>query len=319
MNIKKHIIIVYFFIFLILIFFIIFIINKSNKEDLDVNKLTNDPTLVVNNDIIIDDNFIPTCKNIHRINTMQEIKKYIYSIDKNAYVSINDLNLSKLASKDLTLDLHSKEPKILIFHTHSQEAFIDSKVGNPDESVVALGSKLAEILVNDYKIPVVHDKGEYDIKDGKLVRNQSYENMDIAIRKILEKYPSIEVTIDLHRDGVDKNTHLVKKINNKNFAKIMFFNGVTKYNNNGEPVDIPGLVNPYVQDNLAFSLQMFLNMNEKYPGLTRKNYIKPYRYSLHLKPRSLLVEVGAQTNTLEEALNSMNILAEVLVDVLQKK
>ena len=72
------------------------------------------------------------------------------------------------------------------------------------------------------------------------------------------------------------------------------------------------LANPYIEDNLALSFQMQLAAAEYYPGLTRKIYLKGYRYNLHLKPKSMLVEVGAQTNTFQEALNAMEPLSDIL-------
>ena len=76
------------------------------------------------------------------------------------------------------------------------------------------------------------------------------------------------------------------------------------------------LQNPYLTDNLAFSLQMQLKAAEKYPGFTRRIYLRDYRYNMHLCPRSLLVECGAQTNTVEEAQNAMEPLADLLYCVL---
>ena len=93
----------------------------------------------------------------------------------------------------------------------------------------------------------------------------------------------------------------------------MFFNGLSQTPDG--PVEY--LENPYREDNLAFSLQMQLNAQAYFPGFTRKIYLKGLRYNLHLRPRSALIEVGAQTNTFEEALNAMEPLAELLDMVLQ--
>ena len=262
--------------------------------------------------------FLPTFDNIERINTMEAVTKYIYNIEPTAYVSYDDVNPQKLLGTDVKVDLVGNEPKILIFHTHSQEFFIDSNADDPNESIVGVGERLANILAENYSVPVVHDIGSYDMKDGKLVRGSSYENMEPAVSKILEKYPSIEVIIDLHRDGVADHMRLVKEVNGKETAKIMFFNGITKYNDNGIPKELKELENPYLPENLALSLRLFLTANELYPGLARKNYIKPYRYSLHFKPLSMLVEVGANTNTLEEAMNAMEPLAHIIMSTLGK-
>ena len=77
----------------------------------------------------------------------------------------------------------------------------------------------------------------------------AYDYSEAAVRKILEENPSIEVLIDLHRDGVAEDTRLVTEINGKQTARIMFFNGLSRTRTNGE---ISYLKNPYIQDNLAF-------------------------------------------------------------------
>ena len=99
----------------------------------------------------------------------------------------------------------------------------------------------------------------------------------------------------------------------------MFFNGICRLNKNGALQSIQSLPNQYITDNLAFSFNMQLVANKLYPGFTRRIYINAYRYSLHMLPKSLLIEVGAQTNTKEEVLNSMDILAEILADVIKPK
>ena len=129
----------------------------------------------------------------------------------------------------------------------------------------------------------------------------------------MNQHPSIEVVIDLHRDGVPETAHLVTNINGKQTAKIMFFNGLSRTKTNG---DIAYLKNPYIQDNLAFSLQMQLKAQEMYEGFTRRIYLKGYRYSLHMMPKSLLIEAGAQTNTVQETKNAMELLANILAKVL---
>lgn len=260
--------------------------------------------------------FIATFENINTLTTMGDLIANLYSIEYNAYVTLNDLNVYRLANMDLSVELSYIEPTILIFHTHSQEDFIDSRPRVVEDTIVGVGQRLAQILTEQYNISVIHDTGQYDVVEGEVVRIGSYERMEPAIRQLLEIYPTIEVLVDLHRDGVPEHIHFVTEIDGRQTAKLMYFNGITRLNEGGMLVDT-GLVNPYLEENLAFSLQMQLTTNELFPDLTRRIYIKPYRYSLHMKPRSLLVEVGANTNTVEEAMNAMIPLAEVLVRVLK--
>ena len=91
------------------------------------------------------------------------------------------------------------------------------------------------------------------------------------------------------------------------------FNGLSYIRKKGE---ISYLENEYIQDNLAFSFQAQVAANEYYPGIARKIYLKAYRYNLHLRPRSMLIELGAQTNTVEEIMNACEPLAHIISIVL---
>jgi stage II sporulation protein P len=235
-----------------------------------------------------------------------------YVVDSSTTIKSSDLNAKELLAKDLSVESDAEGPQILIYHTHSQEGYQDSVEGDASTSVVALGERLAELLTEQYGFSVLHHTGEYDVGD----RDHAYSNAAPALEKILSENPSIEVVIDLHRDSVADDTHLTTTVNGKKTAKIMFFNGLCRTTASG---DLTGLTNPYLQDNLAFSLQMQLAAAEKYPGLTRKIYLKGYRYNMHYCPKSLLVEVGAQNNTFEEGMNAMEPLAELLAEVLLAK
>ena len=234
-----------------------------------------------------------------------------YRIDRTTTISSDQLNAAELLAKDLTINTDAGGPVILIYHTHSQEGYADSD-GTEAMTVVGLGDYLATLLQEIYGIPVLHDKGQYDLPS----RDSAYSKAEPAITQILKDNPSIQVVIDLHRDGVAEGTRLVSQVNGKDTAKIMFFNGLSRTTANG---DISYLPNPYIQDNLAFSLQMQLAAAELYPDFTRPVYLKGYRYNMHLCPKSLLVEVGAQTNTFAEAKNAMEPLAHLLAQVLLKQ
>ncbi|WP_341877433.1 stage II sporulation protein P [Defluviitalea saccharophila] len=253
-----------------------------------------------------------------QLRSIDFLQRNLYNFEGDLKLTYADIPAVDLINRDISLKKQSNKPQILIFHTHSQEHFADSDPNQLDDGVIGLGETLAKILHEEYGIGVLHNKGQYDVVQGKLMRDGSYERMEPAIRKILQQNPSIEVIIDLHRDGIEKGK-LVTKVNGKPTAKIMLVNGICKTMKNGKLTDLTSLPNPYLKDNLAFSLQMQLKANELYPGLMRKIYIKPYRYSLHMLPKSLLVEVGANTNTVEEARNAMAPLAKILCEVLKVK
>lgn len=251
-------------------------------------------------------------QSIDKLRDFEYLLSNFYTVDSSTMIGAEQLNVDDLLGRNMKISREGNEPKILIFHTHSQETFVDSVPGDISTGIVGIGQYLTELL-NAKGIPTLHDFGVYDIINGKLDRSEAYENAEASIRPILEANPSIEVAIDLHRDGVAETTHLVTQINGKPTARIMYFNGLSRSRTNG---DITYLYNPYIQDNLAFSLQMQLASERMYPSFVRHIYLKAYRYNLHLLPKSLLIEAGAQTNTVEEMKNAMEVLADTLCEVL---
>ena len=235
--------------------------------------------------------------------------KHFYSVHTSTTAGRDLMNARDLLSRDMTMKGDDSKPQILIYHTHSQEAYKDS---GPGQTVVGIGDYLTRLLeAKGYN--VYHDKSVYDLKNGQLDRRKAYNYALDGITNILQQNPSIEVVLDIHRDGVGENLHLVTQVDGRDTAQIMFFNGLSQTPEG--PIEY--LQNPYREDNLAFSLQMQLGAAAYYPGFTRKIYLKGLRYNEHLRPKSSLIEVGAQTNTYEEALNAMEPLSELLDMVLQ--
>ena len=248
---------------------------------------------------------------------LQQLSDYDYllnqyfTVDASTTADARLLDASKLLTEDLSIRKNPQVPQILIYHTHSQEEFADSVPGDTKTSIVGMGEVLTEAL-QGYGYQVIHDTGVYDLIDGVLDRSAAYDYARVAVENILQEYPTIEVIIDLHRDGVD-GQKFVTEIDGKPTSMIMFFNGISR-NSQDEPIAY--LANPYTQQNLAFSLQLELAAREKYPGYTRNIYLKAERFNLHLRPRSLLVEAGTQLNTVEEEKNAMQPLADLLHEVL---
>ena len=239
----------------------------------------------------------------------------MYTVPKRAKVLESDLVASEMLASDMSLKGDNSKPQILIYHTHSQEGFVDSVQGDDSTSIVAVGTYLAKILSEVYGYNVIHCTEHFDIKGGSLDRSKAYTYAEYTVEQILEDNPSIEVVLDIHRDGLKEGADkLVTNINGKDTAKIMFFNGVSRSSESG---DIDYLYNRYRNENLAFSFQLKLMALQCYPEFTRRNYIDAYQYNMHLRPKSVLVEVGAQNNTLQEELNAMEVLAEVLHRVIK--
>lgn len=235
--------------------------------------------------------------------------KEFYAVDSTTKADPELINLDKLLNRDLTISKEGEGYQILIYHTHSQEAFIDSVPGDKSTTIVGAGDRLAQILTERYGYRVLHHTGEYDVE----YRDDAYSRSLPEIEKILAENPEIQVVIDLHRDEVAEGTKLVTDFQGRPTARFMFFNGLSYTRQTGK---ITYLENENLEGNLAFSFQMQAACNEYFPGLTRRIYLKGYRYNMHLKERSLLIEMGAQNNTVEEIMNACDPLAQALDMVL---
>ena len=262
-------------------------LSASAKDTLKENrKIINTITSTLDSDYLL--------KTLYHVNAETGIDKKIF-------------NVKKLLSTDLTIKKNSKEPQILIYHTHAHEWFADSKDGVQSDTIVGVGDELTRILEDDYGYNVIHYVHHYSAKT-------CYNDALPDIKAILKKYPSIKMVLDVHRDGVsEKNdTHTSVTIGNTTMCKLMFFNGMCCTTDG----PIKGYANPNLQTNLALSLQMRLYAMETFPQLTKYNFLKSWRYNMHLMGRYSLVEVGDNNNTVSEAKAAMKPLADIIDHVL---
>lgn len=237
--------------------------------------------------------------------------KNFYIVDKTTYTTEKEFDVPYLLGKDFTIKKNTKGPQILIFHTHASEEFVDSRKDNYNDTVVGVGEHLKDILESKYGYHVLHDTSVYDKMGGYLDRSKAYDYAYKGVSKILKEHPTISVIIDLHRN---EGNRVVTNINGKDTAPIMLFNGLSR-NVKG---DIPYVKNNNLKNNLAFSLQLELEGMKKYKDLMKPIYLKSWRYNLHLRERALLVELGSQKNTKQEAMNAMEPFAEILDNVLSR-
>ena len=253
---------------------------------------------------------------IYTVDMLKDYNYFVnsfYAIDSTTYAPDGLLDAENFMNMDLSIDLQGEGPKILIYHTHSQEAFADSRPGEWQDTVVGLGENLKNNLETRYGISVLHLTDTFDVIDGVTDRSAAYTYAEQRVREVLEEYPSIKVVIDLHRDGVAESTRLVTEIDGKETAQLMFLNGLCRTAANG-PIEY--LQNPYLTENLAFSFKLQVKAAQYYPDLMRRIYLRSYQYNLHILPKSLLVECGGQTDTVEEVQNAMHLLADLLYLVL---
>lgn len=323
----------------ILIIVVLVIFNKFNflesfiKDEISVFGTTENNDLINTEDIELEHDVQPvdiiTTENVEYIekerlseannavvsylrgNTFDEIFNTNYVVDSRAGVVNSLFDFETFEKKDITLtDKNLDEPKVLIFHTHASEQYIDSKDIN--EGVYLLGETLKEELEKNYGIKTIHVKDRFDLVEGRAQIMGAYDRMQPVINKVLEENPSIEVVIDIHRDGLPGDMKQVVEIDGEKHAPLMFVNGISSFNNKGTIEPLSNLYNPNLSDNLTFSYRIKQASDKAYKGLFKDIYINAYRYSLFMKPKSLLLEVGAQNNTVEESVNSVKKFSRVL-------
>lgn len=263
-----------------------------------------------------DQNFVPAENKqrelpLEQYKNLEALVKAFYTVDPTTVVQESFLNIEDLTAYDCSVDKNAQGPQILLYHTHSQEAFANSEPGKEEDTIIGAGTVLAALL-EEYGFQVYHHKGKYDVKS----RDYAYSEALPEIEKILKENPQIQVVLDLHRDAVAEETKLITDIQGNSVAKVMFFNGLGRTKETGE---ISYLKNPFLKENLAFSFQMKAACDEYYPGFARNIYLRAYRYNMHLCPKTLLIELGAQTNTKEEIHEALKPLAHVLSMVLSEK
>ncbi len=216
----------------------------------------------------------------------------------------------------LGLSQNSVQPQVLIVHTHTTECYMSYDAGfyNPDDptrtddptkNMVAVGKQVAAQL-EAAGIGVIHDTAIHDQPyDG------AYGHAKASIQAYLKQYPSIKVVLDLHRDAIyaDSTTYIkpTAEINGKNAAQIMIIVGML--NSKTAP-------NTHTAENLAFGARLQQRLHQTYPGLARPLLLADARYNQQLTNGSLLIEVGSNANTLEEACYSGELLGGVLAEVL---
>lgn len=252
--------------------------------------------------------FVPAKEKSYRyqwdeLSSYESLIKAFYAVDSTTVAGEGLLQAGTLLEKDMRIHGSAEAPQILIYHTHSKEAFADSVPGDENSGILGAGEYLATLLRERYGYNVIHNKGCYD-ED----RAYAYNNSLPAVEAVLAGNPSIEAVIDLHRDEMPADRRLVTELQGRPTAQFMFFNGLCRTKKGA----IEQLENPYLADNLALSFQMQAACNEYYPGIARRIYLKAYRYNMHLCPKSLLIELGAQNNTEEEIRNACEPLAHVL-------
>lgn len=212
----------------------------------------------------------------------------------------------------------TSQPQVLIVHTHATEAYTKGDTGYYDtaastrstdneKNTVRVGEAIAQVL-NEAGIVTINDDTLHDSPN----YTGSYTRSAQTIRSYLEKYPSIKVVIDGHRDAIAKNdstkVKLTATVKGKQAAQVMILAGC-------ETGSVENF--PHWEENFRFCLQLQKQLEADYPNLARPLMFKACKYNFDLLNGSVLIEIGTDANTLEEAVYSGQLLGQALVKVLK--
>lgn len=234
--------------------------------------------------------------------------------------SFYKLDIEGLLKKKASLEISDmSKPTILIYHTHTTECYTLLDVGYYTEStdlktkdsarnMVRVGDEICRVL-ESRGFKVIHDREIHDEK-----YTGAYDSSRKSVTEYLEKYPSIDITIDVHRDSITySNGTKVKPtatVNGKKAAKMMIISGC----------EYGSIKNyPNWECNLRFSTAVANKANEMYKGIMRPILFSERKYNLDLTKNSFLLEIGTEANTLDEACYSGRLFANALAELLLKE
>ena len=222
-------------------------------------------------------------------------------------------DLQALLSSPLSWDLDDGAPAVLIVHTHGCESYTKVKgqnykesgnfrTRNNDYNMIAVGRLLAQRL-EAAGIGVIHDTVCHDYPS----YDDAYSSARASVKDYLQRYPSIRLVLDLHRDaatyadGTQYATGVT--VDGQRIAQLMLVMGT----------DSSGLHYPNWRDNLSVALKVLVQLETVAPGITRTTTLRTSRYNQDLHGAMLLVEVGSAGNTLDQAKAAVEYLAKAII------
>ena len=229
----------------------------------------------------------------------------------------HSIDIAASVAKSASLSIENiSEPLVLIFHTHTTECYelLDrnwyatdyiTRIDDPARNMVRVGDAICEQL-EEAGIGVIHDTEIHDAK-----YTGAYDRSRESIEAIMAEYPSIQVVIDVHRDAIQQQdgTRIkpVATIDGKKSAQIMIIAGCE----DGKVTNFPTW-----EENLTFALQLQQTAETKYPGLMRPILFSARKYNMDITPCSVLLEMGSDSNTLEEAVYAGRLIGTALAELL---
>ena len=242
-----------------------------------------------------------------------------YIVAGDVYISNGSVNTFDASLFDGTFAARLSEeegPQVLIVHTHGSEAYTmppgeeyeassECRTTDCNYNVVRVGDEIAAAL-EEAGISVIHDATLHDYPQ----YSGAYDRSLATINSYLEQYPSISFVLDIHRDAIsDGEGNMYKVVSNVagvNAAQMTFVIGT----------DGGGLEHPNWRENLKLAAAVQQNLLDDYPTLMRPITVRNSRYNQHVTTGSLLVEMGAAGNSLDEALLSGRLLGQALAETI---
>ncbi len=231
-----------------------------------------------------------------------------------------EIDIEKKLGEKLPLSVEKGKPAVIIYHTHTTETYqmLDrdfyaqgylSRSNDKNQNMVRVGKAIAD-EIEKQGFTVIHDTAIYDNP-----YTGAYYRSEDAVKELIKKYPSAVITLDIHRDAIQNDSGVKTKptavINGKKAAQIMIISGCQEEGN--------GITDlPEWEKNLTFALKLQQSMESLYPGLTRPVFFCARSYNMGLTPCSLLVEMGSDANTLDEAVYSGKMLGRALCEILEE-
>lgn len=220
-------------------------------------------------------------------------------------------DLSALLTQPLSWDLTGDAPTVLILHSHATESYTGTyqettayHTMDTEQNLISIGRHLANLL-EEGGIRVLHDTALHDTPS----YSEAYTNSRASVQDYLNRYPSIRLVLDLHRDSYEdaEGNQIVRTVFSQGtqLAQLMFVVGT----------DYSGLNHPAWEENFALALKLQTQLEGICPGICRSIHLQSQRYNQDLSPGALLIEVGASGNTQQEALLATEVLAEGILSL----
>lgn len=224
-----------------------------------------------------------------------------------------EADVESYLEQTLSWDLTRDAPTVLIIHSHATESYKKTEDYQESSSyrtldtqynVVSIGDRLVQVLEAG-GIKAVHDRSLHDSPS----YSDSYNNARSSIRQYLDKYPTIRLVLDIHRDAVEDRAgdqlKFTTQVDGGTAAKLMMVVGT----------DASGLTHPHWPENMSLAVKLHAQLEKNNPGICRPISFRSQRFNQDLSPGALIVEVGSAGNTRAEALLAVELLGQAIVDL----